>query len=410
MSNTASRALISLAIPVAVLAVAQAVITSGAGLPPGLSGLKVYGPYGALALTGVISLWFNRGRAFLALLCLAVAYIAHRSLIGDGLEQPVARTAFAALCLFVPLNLALFSVLSERGLFTVFGLRRLLIIAAELAFTFWLIDSGITGFGDWLSEPALDRSWLGASSIPQRAMPVMLLALLLVAARALLLDSPVDAGMAGALVAFVVASHHVTHTATFALFISCGALLLLIGVLQDSHRMAFQDELTGLPSRRALNERLMGLVRNYTIAMLDIDHFKSFNDTYGHDVGDQVLKMVATELEQVRRGGRAFRYGGEEFTLIFPRRGIYQVIGELEKVRHQIEQHRLALRGADRPVEEKAGRSRRVGHVMGQTVSVTISIGVAESGEKLKTPDEVLRAADKALYRAKEKGRNRVSR
>jgi GGDEF domain-containing protein len=154
----------------------------------------------------------------------------------------------------------------------------------------------------------------------------------------------------------------------------------------------------------------MGLGHNYTIAMLDIDHFKTFNDTYGHDVGDQVLKMVATELEQVRRGGRAFRYGGEEFTLIFPRRGVYQVIGELEKVRDQIEQHRLALRGADRPVEEKAGRSLRVGQMISKMVSVTISIGVAESGDKLKTPDEVLKAADKALYRAKEKGRNRVSR
>ena len=154
----------------------------------------------------------------------------------------------------------------------------------------------------------------------------------------------------------------------------------------------------------------MGLGRDYTIAMLDIDHFKTFNDTYGHDVGDQVLKMVATELEQVRRGGRAFRYGGEEFTLIFPGRGVREVMGELENVRTQIEEHHLALRGADRPVEAQAGRSMRAGLVIGKTVSVTISIGVAESGEKLKTPDEVLRAADKALYRAKEKGRNRVSR
>jgi diguanylate cyclase (GGDEF)-like protein len=174
--------------------------------------------------------------------------------------------------------------------------------------------------------------------------------------------------------------------------------------------MAFQDELTGLPSRRTLNERLMGLGGKFTIAMLDIDHFKQFNDAHGHDVGDQVLKMVATRLGQVRRGSRAFRYGGEEFTLVFAGRAIRQVMGELEELRAGIAQHRMVLRAADRPLEPRAGRSLRVGTLPGKTVSVTISIGVAESNDKLKSPNEVLQAADKALYRAKEKGRNRVSR
>jgi diguanylate cyclase (GGDEF)-like protein len=75
-----------------------------------------------------------------------------------------------------------------------------------------------------------------------------------------------------------------------------------------------------------------------------------------------------------------------------------------------LDSQRSALRGADRPLEARTGRSMRAGLVIGKTVSVTISIGVAERSDKVKTPDEVLRAADKALYRAKEKGRNRVSR
>jgi PleD family two-component response regulator len=112
----------------------------------------------------------------------------------------------------------------------------------------------------------------------------------------------------------------------------------------------------------------------------------------------------------VRRGSRAFRYGGEEFTLVFAGRAIRQVMGELEQFRADIAQHRLALRAADRPVEARAGRSLRMGSLPARTVSVTISIGVAESNDKLRSPDEVLQAADKALYRAKEKGRNRVSR
>ncbi|MDP0971523.1 diguanylate cyclase, partial [Klebsiella pneumoniae] len=80
---------------------------------------------------------------------------------------------------------------------------------------------------------------------------------------------------------------------------------------------AFRDELTGLPGRRALNERTQRLGRNYVLAITDVDHIKRFNDTHGHDVGDQVLRLVASKLSKVNGGGRAYRYGGEEFAVVF---------------------------------------------------------------------------------------------
>jgi len=384
--------------------------TRGPALPATLSGLRIFGPYAVFALTAAISLWFSRARVFLALLCIALAYAACRSLLGFGLQTSDARIAFAALCVFVPANLALFSMLSERGLFTVFGLRRLLVIATQLAFTFWLIEAGVTEFADWLGGHWLDFAWLRASPIPQGALAVMLASLVIVSARALAQGSSVDAAMAGALLAFCCAAEKVEQPNGFGLFTACAAVLLLVGVLQDSRRMAFRDELTGLPSRRALNERLMGLGHDFTVAMLDVDHFKKFNDTYGHVVGDQVLRLVAAELGRVRRGGRAFRYGGEEFALLFPGRGIREIIGELDALRENIAQHRLGLRSADRPAEAEAGRQLRAGQAPRKIVAVTVSIGVAESNEKLRSPDEVLKAADRALYRAKEKGRNTVSR
>jgi diguanylate cyclase (GGDEF)-like protein len=79
-------------------------------------------------------------------------------------------------------------------------------------------------------------------------------------------------------------------------------------------------------------------------------------------------------------------------------------------VRTSVAQHRIALRGTDRPTEGATGRSLRDGQAPRKVLTVTISIGVAESNEKLRTPDEVLKAADRALYRAKDKGRNTVSR
>ena len=390
--------------------IAQLLATQGPTLPATLSGLRVYGPYAALLLAAALGLWFGRGRAFLAVLCIALAYVAYRTLLQAGLQLPSARIAFAALCVFVPANFALFSLLSERGLFNGFGLRRLLLVATEVALTFWLIEAAAITVAGWVAEPLFDFAWMKASPIPQAAIGVMVLSLFVVGGRTLTQDTPVDAAMAGALIAFALACENVTQPNSFALFISCAALVLLIGVLQDSRRMAFRDELTGLPSRRALNERLMGLGHDFTIAMLDVDHFKQFNDTYGHDVGDQVLRMVAAELGQVRRGGRAYRYGGEEFALVFRGRGVRDVIGELEIVRTSVSQHRIALRGADRPTEGGTGRSLRDGQAPRNVLTVTISIGVAESNEKLRTPDEVLKAADRALYRAKDKGRNIVSR
>src|SRR3989441_13015310 len=85
--------------------------------------------------------------------------------------------------------------------------------------------------------------------------------------------------------------------------------------------MAYQDSLTGLPARRALNEALLRLGGHYTVAMLDVDHFKRINDHHGHDVGDQVLKMIAAKLAQVTGGGKAYRYGGEGVAGIFAGRG-----------------------------------------------------------------------------------------
>lgn len=215
---------------------------------------------------------------------------------------------------------------------------------------------------------------------------------------------------AGAILAFSLAANGIASANVYAVFVTAGALILTIAVLQDTFRMAFRDELTSLPSRRALGEGLAGLGRHYTVAMLDVDHFKNFNDTYGHDTGDQVLKMVASKLARVGGGGKAYRYGGEEFTVIFPGKDADRMIPHLEALRRNIADYTLALRAGDRPSRVKSGKKQRGRHRAKKTAAVTISIGVAERNDRLTTPEAVIQAADKALYRAKSKGRNQVSR
>ncbi len=152
------------------------------------------------------------------------------------------------------------------------------------------------------------------------------------------------------------------------------------------------------------------------MAMIDVDHFKKFNDTHGHDIGDQVLKLVAARLAQVEGGGIAYRYGGEEFSVLFPDRPIEQALPALEKLRASIESYRMNVRSDDRPKDLQEGSQRRGANDAGSTsattekvLSVTVSIGASER-EPGQNPSETLRVADKALYRAKEGGRNRVSR
>jgi diguanylate cyclase (GGDEF)-like protein len=398
------------AFPAAVLAAAFVLVYFSTALPPSLDGLKIYGPYFAFAAGGTLAAAFNRGRALFALITLVAAYAAQQAFLRDGLEAPGAQAVYVALTVLVPLNLALLAVLPERGTFNRHGALRLAVIAVEIAAVAWVIASGRTEIADWAAQKFLDPAPFAIGRIPQAGIAALVLGLAVSMAAAFVSRSAISASCAGAIVAFAVAAHVPTASLTFSIFITAAQLMLMIAVLQDTFRMAFRDELTALPSRRALNERLMTLGREYAIAMIDVDRFKQFNDTYGHDLGDQVLKMVAAHIAEVGGGGRAFRYGGEEFTVLFPGKTARDTMPYLEALRKSVEGYQLALRAPDRPRKAEGATRRPGGWKSTDAVSVTISIGVAERNERLTTAEAVVQAADRALYRAKDKGRNTVSR
>jgi len=398
--------------PIALLGAAFVLVYYSAALPPSLSGLKVYGPYFVFLVGAALALGFNRGRALFALVTLVIAYAAQQWWLQKGLASLPARAVYAALTVFVPLNLALLAVVRERGIFNLHGVARLTFIAAQVVLTAWVLSASQTGIADWAYQKFLDAAPFSAGRIPQFAATVIGLGVLTAMAATLATGSALAAAFAGAIVAFAVAAHVPNASVSYSIFIAAAELMVTVAVLQDTFRMAFRDELTGLPSRRALNERLAGLGSDsdYAVAMIDVDHFKGFNDTYGHDTGDQVLRLVAAHIDQVGGGGLAYRYGGEEFTVLFPGKVAEEALPHLEALREEIESYRMALRGGDRPRKRKGARRQRGGWRDKNTVSVTVSIGVAESDGRLDTPQAVIEAADRALYRAKEKGRNMVSR
>jgi diguanylate cyclase (GGDEF)-like protein len=381
-------------------------------LPAPQRELAGYAPYLALAGGLVLSLAFNRGRVFFVLIQLTLFYLVQRNFLAQGVGEPVPRVFFLCASLLIPANLFLFCFMRERGIFSHAGRLRLGFLAAQAVSVYWIsrFPKDYGAIPELIARPLVKSSFLSGFALPQSAQLFFLVAGLLVLIRALKRRYPIDVAILGTLVALGITCNRLGSEFAPPLFITAAALLLTIGVLQDSHSMAFSDDLTGLPSRRALNEQVMGLGRNYVVAMLDVDHFKRFNDTYGHDVGDQVLKMVGAKIGAVKGGGRPFRYGGEEFTVIFPRKGLQDATPHLEELRQAIGSYQLWIRGTDRPKEADLGMAKRSGGTgNGKAVSVTISIGVAASSEALRSPAEVIKAADKALYRAKQRGRNQVA-
>ena len=175
--------------------------------------------------------------------------------------------------------------------------------------------------------------------------------------------------------------------------------VIVFGLLYGAYRMAFVDALSNLRNRRALDEALEKLSGRYAIAMVDIDHFKSFNDTHGHAAGDVVLREVAARLRR-HAVGAPYRYGGEEFCIVFEDAAVERADELLEAMRAAIEARAIRIRPIGR--DGKPGKPK--------DVKVTASIGVAERSDKRKTPKDVITAADKALYKAKGAGRNRVMR
>lgn len=403
-----ASALAGSALPLALLAGATWIVHRPSVLPSALGPLVPAAPYAALAIAALFGLAFHRGRVVFAAAALALGYAAWSRLVAVPAPGFAGEAVFVGLAVLAPAVLAALAWLEERGTLSGHGALRLAVIGAAAALVGWIVAGHRAAAIAWAQAPLFGGSLPFATPLPQLAVAAIVLGLLAVGAAAFAYRSAAVAGIAWALAALALGLHFSAAPLGMPAFVTAAGLALLGGLLQETYALAFRDELTALPSRRALNERLKALGRRYAIAMVDVDHFKRFNDTHGHEVGDQVLRMVAARLARVGGGGRAFRYGGEEFAMVFPSMSAEEALAHLEALRADIERYRMAIRRPDRPRGKRAGRRLRSEATDARTVAVTVSIGVAEAGGRNDTPEAVVRAADRALYRAKRAGRNRV--
>jgi diguanylate cyclase (GGDEF)-like protein len=165
---------------------------------------------------------------------------------------------------------------------------------------------------------------------------------------------------------------------------------------QELQALSITDGLTGLYNRKHFLEVLGGQISRatrgrlqFSLAMIDADHFKEYNDTLGHQAGDVILKTIGTILqESLRSMDYAFRYGGDELIVLLPDVTIGGAVEVAERIRAKM-------------AEAKLGGEMNL-------AAVTVSIGVASFPEHGETPETIIASADGALYDAKRNGRNRV--
>jgi diguanylate cyclase (GGDEF)-like protein len=399
-----------------------ALLLFNGGFPP-LPAAAINVFYYAVFGMGILLAWrFHSSRVLFGLLSLLLAERALDFFSGGKLSYTgPGRIAFDAIAFLLPLNLLVLGSRRERGLNARTSTPVLIAIFVQAVSVAVMCRPGeMSGlFGHILLNP----SWFHWAKVPQLGGAAFACAAVFLLVRFLSYGKPLESGFFWALVATFLSfqSGGVGRIPTG--YMGTAGLSLLIAMIETSYSMAYQDELTALPARRAFNEAILALKDRYAIAIVDIDHFKKFNDVYGHETGDQVLRLVAGKMARVTGGGRAYRCGGEEFAILFPGKSAKDVMADLDLLRQAIELSSFWIRGQDRreiprgvtdrrqPLKSTRRKTTSVSvpsQVSQHELSVTVSIGVAEPGARNREVDQVIAAADKALYRAKAAGRNRV--
>lgn len=363
-------------------------------------------PYILFSAAAVVSLYLLQYAFFYTSVLFMAVYALIQLYLQTTLSDPVTYVTYLFANLMFPVLLMSCVLLGRKALFSPWSIS-LLVCISSLVWGPWLLTE--MGAADQLfrlsprlSQPLFEDTWFGVGLLVTY-VPVLCFIVALYVLNPTLLQANWLVGWLTVLMVFLFFSVRLISALAFSVY----SFLLLIALLQEAFLLAYVDELTGIPGRKALEKQMLSLGRRYSIAMLDVDHFKKFNDTHGHDVGDQVLRMVAAKINQVTGGGKAYRYGGEEFTILFPGKTAEQTIPHLEAVRSTIAEYTMQLRDDHRPKDDKEGKKHRAGQ-KNTGVNVTISLGVATKSDAQSSPEAVIKAADKALYSAKNAGRNCV--
>lgn len=383
--NSFKSIALNISIPLLISLALGGVIFYQENIPKIVFSLLPYLFYAINALILWVSWHFNRNRFIFIILPLLLMYLGFVYFGGKR-----ATDLFLYASMLYPLHLILFLFLKERGLFSIWGIFKIVFFAIEIAVVLYLVLYPNPEFIAFLKMKLFKVSFypLEDLSVIIAVFVLSIMGILLLFNKHLLYNGSFFIIIS----TFYAGFYFIRVPYVKEIFLSAIGIIIFILLIRESYRLAFYDELTSLPGRRALTEDMAKLGMKYSLAMIDIDHFKKFNDTYGHDTGDEVLKMVASKLSNVSGGGKAYRYGGEEFVLLFPSKEIDDSYKHTDILRETIAKSPFSI--------TNKGTQK--------TIYINISSGIAQKNSQDKDPFAVMKRADNALYKAKKAGRNQV--
>ena len=383
--NSLKLIVVNITIPLLIYVVFALFAFYSAKLPDFLFSIVPYLFYALSIIIIWVSWHFNRNRFIFVIAPLILIYAGFEYL---GVQK--ATQLFHYSSIIYPIHLLIFLVLKERGLFSVWGILKIVFVVLEVAAILLLLYYPNDSINSLMNLKIFSISFFPLKDV---AVAVFIFIFFVISALVLFNRYLIYNGtFLIILIAYSIGLYYL-KTAHFVdmTFLAIDMIIFIL-LIRETYRLAFYDELTSMPGRRALVEDMAKLGRKYSLAMIDIDHFKKFNDTYGHDTGDEVLKMVASKLSAVSGGGKAYRYGGEEFTILFPSKEVNECFGHVDILRQNISTTPFVVRNKKKP----------------KTIYINISAGLVQSSSKDKDPFAVMKRADNALYKAKEAGRNKV--
>jgi diguanylate cyclase (GGDEF)-like protein len=363
-------------------------------------------PYILCGLAAFVAILANHSRDLGAALIMLACYWLVRQYLQAPLDTEPAGQAYGLISLCLPLLLGILIVLPNTGW------RHLgfLVLISFISIFALIITSLFQWQPLWFStlSPELQESAFLGLKISSTASLLFIVAFIIGLTLPILKNQQLDTSLPGCIIfSFItLAWFQIPHIS--ATIFSATGLLLIINQTHSLLNMVYRDELTQIPNRRALLRDVRNAGNTYALAMVDVDHFKKINDQYGHDLGDQVLKSIAVKLCQVTGGGRAYRFGGEEFCLLFKGKTADKVADNLEALRKVIAEYDMTARDKkSRPLLQNTGEKKRGASRSKGNIRATVSMGLSDSNDSPDF-DVVLKSADRAMYRAKEGGRNQI--